>query len=78
MCRQRSGHPYSYLEIALITLLVLMTAVTVALLVLHFVTGESSSSNGKLSSFGSAQEGLLGRREGAGGSGDAQSSGFFL
>ncbi|XP_040558887.1 LOW QUALITY PROTEIN: neutral ceramidase-like [Gallus gallus] len=45
MCRQRSGHPYSYLEIALITLLVLMTAVTVALLVLHFVTGESSSSN---------------------------------
>ncbi|XP_042719058.1 putative neutral ceramidase C [Lagopus leucura] len=49
MCRQRNRHPYSSLEIVLITLLVLMTAVTVALLVLHFVTGESS--NGKLSSF---------------------------
>uniref|UniRef100_A0A8C2TPY6 Neutral ceramidase n=1 Tax=Coturnix japonica TaxID=93934 RepID=A0A8C2TPY6_COTJA len=56
MCRQRTKLPFSFLEIALITLLVLMTAVTVALLVLHFVTGESSSSNGKLSSFGSAQE----------------------
>ncbi|XP_042674309.1 neutral ceramidase-like isoform X4 [Centrocercus urophasianus] len=49
MCRQRNRHPYSSLEIVLITLLVLMTAVTVALLVLHFVTGESS--NGKSSSF---------------------------
>lgn len=76
MCRQRNRHPYSSLEIVLITLLVLMTAVTVALLVLHFVTGESS--NGKLSSFGTAQEGLLGRREDAGGSGDAQLSDFFL
>ncbi|XP_052533525.1 putative neutral ceramidase C isoform X2 [Tympanuchus pallidicinctus] len=43
MCRQRNRHPYSSLEIVLITLLVLMTAVTVALLVLHFVTGESSN-----------------------------------
>ncbi|XP_021237537.1 neutral ceramidase [Numida meleagris] len=45
MCRQKSKRPYSCLEVVLITLLVLMTAVTVALLVLHFVTGESSSSN---------------------------------
>ncbi|XP_031458440.1 putative neutral ceramidase C [Phasianus colchicus] len=49
MCRRRNRHPYSSLEIVLITLLVLMTAVTVALLVLHFVTRESSK--GKLSSF---------------------------
>ncbi|NXC49316.1 ASAH2 ceramidase, partial [Penelope pileata] len=52
MCGPRTRRPFSCLEVVLIALLVLMTAVTVALLVLHFVAGESISSNGKLSSTG--------------------------
>ncbi|NXI72574.1 ASAH2 ceramidase, partial [Anseranas semipalmata] len=49
MCGKRPNCSFSRLEVVLIVFLVLMTAVTVVLLVLHFLPQESSSSNGKLS-----------------------------
>lgn len=55
MCGKRHKCSFSRLEVVLIVFLVLMIAVTVALLVLHFLTQENSSSNGKLSYFGTAQ-----------------------
>eukprot|EP00075_Anas_platyrhynchos_P004629 XP_012952758.2 putative neutral ceramidase C [Anas platyrhynchos] len=45
MCGKRHKCSFSRLEVVLIVLLALMIAVTVALLVLHFLTQENSSSN---------------------------------
>ncbi|XP_035186622.1 putative neutral ceramidase C [Oxyura jamaicensis] len=45
MCGKRQKCSFSRLEVVLIVLLSLMIAVTVALLVLHFLTQENSSSN---------------------------------
>ncbi|XP_032047018.1 putative neutral ceramidase C [Aythya fuligula] len=45
MCGKRHKRSFSRLEVVLIVFLVLMIAVTVALLVLHFLTQENSSSN---------------------------------
>uniref|UniRef100_A0A8C3C8E7 Neutral ceramidase n=2 Tax=Cairina moschata TaxID=8855 RepID=A0A8C3C8E7_CAIMO len=45
MCGKRHKCSFSRLEVVLIVFLVLMIAVTVALLVLHFLTQENSSSN---------------------------------
>lgn len=59
MCGKRHKCSFSRLEVVLIVFLVLMIAVTVALLVLHFLTQENSSSNGKLSYFGTAHHSSL-------------------
>lgn len=59
MCGKRHKCSFSRLEVVLIVLLALMIAVTVALLVLHFLTQENSSSNGKLSYFGTAHHSSL-------------------
>lgn len=57
MCGKRSKCSFSRLEVILIVCLVLMIAVTVVLLVLHFLTKES---NGKLSYFSPAIAPCLG------------------
>ncbi|NXL89184.1 ASAH2 ceramidase, partial [Alectura lathami] len=61
MCGRRTKCHFSPLELVLIALLVLMTAVTVALLILYFVARECRPSNGKAYLFSSVLCDSLGK-----------------